>query len=74
VATAEEWRALAVQAILALLAAEGAATQPEMEAKITCHRPCPDQTIALCSNMTVEPLYRRSGCTHVDQSSQLLTS
>lgn len=34
-ATAEEWRALAVQAILALLADEGAATQPEMEAKIS---------------------------------------
>lgn len=34
-ADAEEWRALAAAAIVMLLEAEGAATQPEMEAKIS---------------------------------------
>jgi hypothetical protein len=35
VATAEEWRTLAAEQIVALLKSEHAVTQPEMEAKIS---------------------------------------
>lgn len=38
VASAEQWRSWAVDAILALLSAEGAATQPGMEAKLSDYR------------------------------------
>lgn len=37
-ATAEEWRATAAEAIVLLLESEGAATQPEMEAKLSDRR------------------------------------
>lgn len=50
---AEEWRELATEAIVKLLAAEGAATQPEMEAKISdaalpgmSHKPNPHHLTA----------------------------